>query len=266
MKLKHIAKLSTVAAALFLSFSANAKDGRIKVGVMSGAEEGIAEVAQQVAKDKYNLDVELIPFTDYVIPNEALYNGDLDVNAFQHKPYLDAQKKARGYKGLVVVGNTFVFPIGAYSNTVKSIKDLPKGATIVVPNDPTNLGRALVLLQKHGLIKLADPNSITQTDLDIVENPKDFNIKPVDAAMTALTLNDGVALAVINGNYAVEHGLEPKEALIIEDKDSPYVNLIVAREDNQNDPDVKHFVEAFQTDVVFKKAQEAFKGGIVKGW
>ncbi|ENZ0091765.1 TPA: methionine ABC transporter substrate-binding lipoprotein MetQ, partial [Escherichia coli] len=119
----------------------------IKVGVIVGAEQQVAEVAQKVAKDKYGLDVELVTFNDYVLPNEALSKGDIDANAFQHKPYLDQQLKDRGYK-LVAVGNTFVYPIAGYSKKIKSLDELQDGSQVAVPNDPTNLGRSLLLLQK----------------------------------------------------------------------------------------------------------------------
>lgn len=119
----------------------------IKVGVIVGAEQQVAEVAQKVAKDKYGTDVELVTFNDYVLPNEALSKGDIDANAFQHKPYLDQQLKDRGYK-LVAVGNTFVYPIAGYSKKIKSLDELQDGSQVAVPNDPTNLGRSLLLLQK----------------------------------------------------------------------------------------------------------------------
>ncbi len=143
----------------------------IKVGVIVGAEQQVAEVAQKVAKEKYGLDVELVTFNDYVLPNEALSKGDIDVNAFQHKPYLDQQIKDRGYK-LVAVGNTFVYPIAGYSKKIKSLDELQPGSQIAVPNDPTNLGRSLLLLQQVGLIKLKDGVGLLPTSLDIVENPK----------------------------------------------------------------------------------------------
>ncbi|VEA42058.1 lipoprotein [Salmonella enterica subsp. enterica] len=127
----------------------------IKVGVIVGAEQQVAEVAQKVAKEKYGLDVELVTFNDYVLPNEALSKGDIDANAFQHKPYLDQQIKDRGYK-LVSVGKTFVYPIAGYSKKIKSLDELKDGSQVAVPNDPTNLGRSLLLLQKVGLIKLKD--------------------------------------------------------------------------------------------------------------
>lgn len=266
MKFAQLFKISLISAALSFSAGALAKDGVIKVGVMSGPEQSVTEVAQKVAKEKYGLEVELVPFTDYVTPNTALENHLIDANAFQHKPYLDKQSKDRNWHDLVIVGKTFVFPIAAYSNKIKDLKDLPEGAIVALPNDPTNLGRALLLLQSKGLIKLRNPEGLIHTDLDIVENPKNLEIKTLDANLIARTLNQ-VDLAIINNTFAAQNGLSPsRDAIFVEDKDSPYVNLIVAREDNKADPDVVNFVKAFNTEEVYQKAQKEFDNAVVKGW
>lgn len=239
----------------------------IKVGVIVGAEQQVAEVAQKVAKEKYGLDVELVTFNDYVLPNEALSKGDIDANAFQHKPYLDQQIKDRGYK-LVPVGNTFVYPIAGYSKKIKSLDELQEGAQIAIPNDPTNLGRTLLLLQKVGLIKLKEGVGLLPTSLDIVENPKKLKIVELEAPQLPRSLDDEqIALAVINTTYASQIGLTPaKDGIFVEDKDSPYVNLIVAREDNKDAENVKKFVQAYQSDEVSDAANKIFNGGAVKGW
>jgi len=239
----------------------------IKVGVIVGAEQQVAEAAQKVAKEKYGLDVELVTFNDYVLPNEALSKGDIDANAFQHKPYLDQQIKDRGYK-LVPVGNTFVFPIAGYSKKIKSIDELQEGAQIAIPNDPTNLGRTLLLLQKVGLIKLKDDVGLLPTSLDIVENPKKLKIVELEAPQLPRSLDDQqIALADINTTYASQIGLTPeKDGIFVEDKDSPYVNLIVSREDNKDAENVKKFVQAYHSDEVAAAAEKIFNGGAVKGW
>ncbi|PIN65179.1 methionine ABC transporter substrate-binding protein MetQ [Klebsiella pneumoniae] len=225
----------------------------IKVGVIVEAEQQVAEVAQKVAKEKYGLDVELVTFNDYVLPNEALSKGDIDVNAFQHKPYLDQQIKDRGYK-LVAVGNTFVYPIAGYSKKIKSLDELQPGSQIAVPNDPTNLGRSLLLLQQVGLIKLKDGVGLLPTSLDIVENPKNLKIVELEAPQLPRSLDDAqIALAVINTTYASQIGLTPaKDGIFVEGKESPYVNLIVAREDNKDAENVKKFVQAYQSDEVYE--------------
>lgn len=239
----------------------------IKVGVIVGAELKVAEVAKQVAKDKYGLDVELVSFNDYVIPNEALSKGDIDVNAFQHKPYLDQQIKDRDYN-LAIVGNTFVYPIAAYSKKIKTLNELQNGAQIALPNDPTNLGRSLLLLQKQGLIKLKDDVGLMPTALDVVENPKKLKLIELEAPQLPRALDDNqIILAIINTAYSSQIGLTPaKDGIFVEDKDSPYVNIIVAREDNKDSENVKKFIKAFQSDEVFKAADQEFKGGAVKGW
>lgn len=138
---------------------------------MTGAEAQVTEVAAKIAKEKYNIDVKLVEFTEYTQPNDALTKGDLDANAFQHKPYMDKEVEQRGYK-LAIVGNTFVFPITAYSKKIKNVSELQDGATVAVPNNPSNLGRALLLLEKQGLIKLKDPSNLFSTSIDVIENPK----------------------------------------------------------------------------------------------
>jgi D-methionine transport system substrate-binding protein len=239
----------------------------IKVGVIVGSEQQVAEVAKKVAKDKYGLDVELVTFNDYVLPNEALSKGDIDVNAFQHKPYLDQQIKDRNYK-LVPVGSTFVYPIAGYSKKIKSLDELQNGAQVAIPKDPTNLGRSLLLLQKVGLIKLKDGIGLLPTVLDVVENPKNIKLVELEAPQLPRSLDDQqIALAVINTTYASQINLTPaKDGIFVEDKDSPYVNLIVAREDNKDAENVKKFVEAYQSDEVSEAANKIFNGGAVKGW
>lgn len=239
----------------------------IKVGVIVGAEQQVAEVAQKVAKEKYGLNVELVTFNDYVLPNEALSKGDIDANAFQHKPYLDQQIKDRGFK-LTPVGNTFVYPIAGYSKQIKSLDELKAGSQVALPNDPTNLGRSLLLLQKVGLITLKDGVGLQPTALDVVSNAKNLKLVELEAPQLPRSLDDQqIALAIINTTYASQIGLTPaKDGLFVEDKESPYVNLIVAREDNKNAENVKKFVQAYQSDAVNDAANKAFNGGAVKGW
>ena len=206
-------------------------------------------------------------FNDYVLPNEALSKGDIDANAFQHKPYLDQQIKDRGYK-LVAVCNTFVYPIAGYSKNIKSLDELQPGSQVAVPNDPTNLGRSLLLLQKVGLIKLKEGVGLLPTVLDVTENPKNLKIVELEAPQLPRSLDDAqIALAVINTTYASQIGLTPaKDGIFVEDKDSPYVNLIVTREDNKDAENVKKFLQAYQSEEVYQEANKVFNGGAVKGW
>ncbi|MBR9858118.1 MAG: MetQ/NlpA family lipoprotein [Gammaproteobacteria bacterium] len=270
---KSFATLSVLASALALTgCGEQAKDTAeeaaakpLRLGVIAGAEEQVAEIAVKVAKEQYNLDVELVSFSDYVTPNVALNDGSLDINAFQHQPYLDKQIEDRGYD-LVAVGSTFVYPIAAYSKVIKSLDELEDGAKVAVPNDPTNLGRTLLLLEQQGLIEVDDAVGLEATTLNITANPKDLNIIELEAPQLPRSLDD-VAFAVINTTYASQIDLLPgRDSLFVEDKESPYVNLIVARKDNQNDERVQTFIKAYQSEEVYQAALELFKGGVVKGW
>jgi D-methionine transport system substrate-binding protein len=239
----------------------------ITVGVSAGPEFKVAQAAQKVAKEKYGLDVELVTFTDYVMPNEALNQGDIDLNAFQHKPYLDEQSKQRGYK-LSVVGNTFVYLLAGYSKKIKTLAELKPGSTIIIPNDPTNGGRALLLLQKYGLLKIKDGVGLLPKVTDITENPKSLKILELEAPQLSRALDDKeVTIAIINNTFASQTGLSAsRDGLMVEDKESPYVNLIVARENNKDETKVKNFVKAYQSPEVENAAKIEFKGSAVKGW
>ncbi len=265
MNLFSKAILSAAIIGIALTGCGEKKDNHLKVGAIAGAETQVAEEAAKIAKEKFGLEVEIVQFSDFATPNVALNDGSIDVNAFQHKPYLDSHIKDRGYT-LVAVGNTLHYPIAGYSKKIKNISELKEGSQIAVPNDPTNLGRSLLLLQKQGLLKLKDGSGLTATVLDIVENPKKVKIVELEAAQLPRALED-VDLAIINTVYASQVNLQPtRDGLFVEDKDSPYVNLIVARENNQNDEKVKNFVKSYQDEAVFKKATELFNGGVVKGW
>lgn len=273
MKLNQFAVLSVFLGAIALTGCGDnqpanvSAENHIKVGVIAGSEYEVAEFVQKQAKELYDLDVELITFNDYVIPNEALNKGDIDVNAFQHRPFLEEQMKDRGYQ-LAVVGNTFVYPIAAYSRKVKSVDEIKDGATIAIPNDPTNLGRALLLLQHQGFIKVDPKAGLLPTALDIIDNPRNFNILELEAPQLPRTLDDPkIDLAIINTAYSSQIDLTPaKDGIFVEDKESPYVNTIVARENNKDSEKVKKFVKAYQTEAVNQKANEVFNGGAVKGW
>ncbi|ADY51036.1 lipoprotein, YaeC family [Pseudopedobacter saltans DSM 12145] len=239
----------------------------IRVGITSGPERELAEAAKKVAAEKYNLDVELVIFNDYVVPNEALNNGDIDVNVFQHEPYLKEQSAKRGYE-LAVVGKTFVYPIVGYSKKIKNIDELKPGSTIAIPNDPTNGGRSLLLLQRYGLLKLKDGVGLLPRVTDIIENPKNLKILEIEAPQLSRVVDDKeVVMAIINNNFAAQAGLDANEyGVLKEDKESPYVNIIVAREDNKGQDKVKNFVKAYQSKEVEEAAEKAFKGGAVRGW
>ena len=255
-----------VAASVILVGCGGGADSDIlKVGVMAGPEADVMKVAAANAEADYGVKVELVEFSDYISPNMALADGSIDANAFQHRPYLDSMVKDRGFE-LEVAGNTFVYPIGAYSNKIKDISELPDGARVSIPNDPSNEGRTLILLHNEGLIKLADVTNLEATPRDIIENPKNLRFIELEAAQLPRSLDD-VDLAFINSTYAVVAGLLPtRDALLVEGKDSPYVNLVVSRVDNKDDERILNLVKAYQTDSVEAKAEELFKGSAVAGW
>lgn len=270
MKKVNIFKLLTAGLILLHSCSNSSKKDDpnfIKVGITSGPEQDIAEAAKKLAKDQYNLEVELVTFNEYVVPNEALNNGDIDANAFQHIPYLEEQSRQRGYK-LAVVGKTFVYPIAAYSKKIKHISELQDGSTIAIPNDPTNGGRSLLLLQKNGLLKLRDNVGLLPKVIDITENPKQLKILEIEAPQLPRVLDDAqVTIAIINNNFAAQVGLNAKEdGILREDEKSPYVNVIVTKEENKSSEKVLKFVKAYQSIEVEQAAEKAFKGGAVRGW
>lgn len=263
MKIKTLSAL--LLSGLLLTVSAQAAS--IKVGTMSGKEASLLEAAKKVAKEKFDLDVEIVEFDDYVTPNISLADKAIDANAFQHKPYLESSIQTRGFK-IVPIGNTFVYPIGAYSKKLKNIDELAEKAVIAIPNDPSNGARSLILLHKKGIITLNDPNNLQATVNDIVKNPKKLEFRELDAAQLPQAYQDAsIDLAFINSNYAVDANINPsKDALIREDIDSPYVNIIAAREEDKDRPELKQFVEAYQTDAVKQAAEEAFKGAAIPGW
>lgn len=232
---------------------------KIKVGIMGGDAEILWAKAKEIAA-RDGLDINLVVFSDYLLPNEALQSGDLDANAFQHKPFLANQIKARGYK-IVPVGETIVTPIGLYSKRVKAVGDLKDGAQIGIPNDPSNGGRALLLLQAEKLIRLKDGVGLLPTVFDVVDNPRRLKFQEVDAAQLPRSLED-LDAAVINTNYAVDAGLIPgKDSIAIESKvDNPYNNVIVVREADTGKPWVPKLVRAFQNDAIRQILKEQFPG------
>lgn len=238
------------------------KNSILAVGCMAGPEAELVRTAQQVAKEKYNLPIKVVTFDSYNIPNAALAEGSIDVNVFQHLPFLKAQMEARGYP-FMSVGKAFIYPMSLYSKHLTSLSSLPNNAKVAIPNDPTNEGRALLLLQKAGLITLRPKAGFETTPEDIVKNPKHLQIITLAAAQLPRSLSD-VDVAAINTTYANLIGLSPKkDALFSESADSPYANLIVIRDDEKNDPRIKTFVKAMQSEAVIVKAKQLFEDGAI---
>ncbi|HDK7169134.1 TPA: MetQ/NlpA family ABC transporter substrate-binding protein [Clostridium botulinum] len=238
----------------------NAKEK--KTIVVGATPEPHAEILKKVKPilEKKGYTLEIKEFTDYITPNTALQDGEIDANFYQHIPYLEEFNKEKKTDLLYTV-KVHLEPMGVYSKTIKDLKQLKSGATIAVPNDPTNESRALRLLEKEGIIKLKEGELVSK--LDITENPKNIKVEELDAAQLPRTLGDA-EVAVINTNYAVSANLNPlKDALVIESKDSPYANVIVVKTENKNAEYIKALNEAINSEEIKKYIEEQYKGAII---
>lgn len=223
-----------------------------------------AEILEHIkpALKEQGIDLTVRVFTDYVQPNVQVDQKRMDANFFQHQPYLDEFNDGRG-TSLVSIQGVHVEPFGAYSSRIESLGELEEGSVVAIPNDPTNGGRALLLLQEAGLIKLKDESKITATPRDIAENPKDLDFKELEAATLPRILNQ-VDLALINTNYALEAGLNPTEdALVIEGANSPYVNILVVHEDNRDNEALQKLAEALTSEDVRQFIKTEYEGAVV---
>ena len=208
------------------------------------------------------IDLVINQYSDYVVPNTAVEDGDEDANYFQHLPYLEEFNETRGTH-LVSVAGVHIEPMGIYAGRVESLEDLPDGAVIGIPNDPTNEGRALLLLEAQGLITLDDSSNLSATPNNIVDNPKNLQFEEIEA-QTLPSSRPDLDLAVINSNYALGAGLNPTtDALAIESSDSPYVNVLVVKEGNEDNPAVQALVEALHSDTIRDFITEEFDGAVV---
>ena len=243
------------------SAAASSEQTVLKVGATAVPHAEILEQVKPILA-KEGIDLQIVEFNDYVQPNLALNDGELDANYFQHQPYLDEFTAEHDVK-LVSAGGIHIEPMGVYSKKVKSLDDLADGASIAIPSDPTNGGRALLLLAKAGVITLKDNNDIKATVQDITANPKNIKFQEVEAAQLPRVLDD-VDAAVINTNYAMQADLVPsKDALVIEDSTSPYVNIVAVREGDQDKPAIKKLIEALKSDTVKQFIEEKYKGAVV---
>ncbi|MDR2842362.1 MAG: methionine ABC transporter substrate-binding protein [Spirochaetaceae bacterium] len=237
------------AAALVFAIASCSKTDNSKVLKIGATPEPHAKILEKI-KDNFKAagyDLKIVEFEDYSIPNDALLSGEIDANFFQHVPYLEANTK---WESLVPAFGVHVEPFGLYSQKYSSLDEIPVGADIAIPNDPTNGGRALLLLQAAGLIKLREDAGLEATDIDIVENPRNIRIQMLDAAQLPRILPD-VGAAAINGNYALQASLVPsKDALILEGADAPYVNVVVVRKGDENDPRIVALRKVLLSDTV----------------
>lgn len=238
-----------------------------KVGVVGTNEETYwLDVQKRLAEEGVN--IEIVVFTDYNTPNEALDSGDLDLNAFQHYIFLDSYNEDKG-SDLEAIAETIRAPLGIYSNKIKDISELQDKATVAIPNDATNGGRSLILLQSAGLLSLDPAAGLSPTVNDIIDNPKNLVIQELDASQTPRALDD-VDLSVINGGMAADAGLYPqKDAIYLEEineASQPYINIIAARQDNKDNPDFQKIIAAFQTDETAAIIAEASNGANIPAW
>ncbi|HBD65355.1 MAG TPA: metal ABC transporter substrate-binding protein [Clostridiales bacterium] len=274
MKVKKIISVLT-AVALLASFTACSKSGdaekkdttTVKVGVVGESNEMWEPVIEKLAKEGIN--IELVSFTDYGTPNKALNNGDTDLNAFQHHAYLNGEIKNNGYD-IQAIGDTFISAMNIYSNKVKSVDEIGEKSKIAVPNDATNEGRALKIVEAAGLIELSKESGDSPELSDIVSNPLNLEFVEVDAGNVYAVLPD-VTAAVINCNYALDNGLNPGEDSIFQDDVSyyegkSYVNLIAARTKDADNEIFKKIVAEYQTEAVEEIYNTTFKGAYKPAW
>lgn len=252
-------KLLIAFTSLLLSIS-SLSAAPLKVGVTAGPHAIIMEKVKELAKIE-GLEIQIIEFNDFILPNMALADGEIDINSYQHEPYLKQQVESRGYK-IKEAGKTVLMPMGIYSKKIHKLAALKERSKIAIPNDPTNGGRALKLLEKEGLIKLhpSDNPSI----LDIAENPKNLSILEIDAPQVPRTLDD-VDAAVINTDWVHLADLDPQTALAMEGKNSPYANIFAIRGD-ENRPEVEKLIKIYQSEPIKEFIKEKFNGAVLPAW
>ncbi len=234
----------------------------LKVGATPVPHAEILEIVKPLLA-KQNIDLQIVEFSDYVQPNLALNDKELDANFFQHEPYLDNFISEHKELKLKNAGGVHIEPMGIYSKKIKELTALPNGASIAIPNDPTNGGRSLLLLEKAGLLKLREGAGVKATVQDIADNPKNLKFQEVEAAQVPRTLDD-VDAAVINTNFAMQVNLVPtKDALFMEDKTSPYVNIVAVREGDEKRPEIEALMKALTSKEVKDFIDSKYKGAIV---
>jgi len=243
------------------STSNETKTNIIKVGATPEPHSQILKIVQPLLNEE-GIELKIIEFTDYVLPNLALHDGEIDANFFQHVPYMESFADSNNIK-LKAAVKVHVEPLGLYSKKLNSIEDLKEGAKIAIPNDPTNGGRALLLLEKHGFIKLDKNAGLEATEIDIVDNPKKLLFIALDAPQLPRSLDD-VDAAIINTNYALEANLNPlNDALILEDEDSPYANVLTVTPGNVNNENIQKLVKALSSPEVRDFINKQYKGAII---
>lgn len=262
--LKSILVLVVLAMMCSAAGTAGAATKTIVLGVTPGVHEELAGIVKPIYEAK-GYTLKIVVFSDYITPNVALADGEIDVNSYQHYPFLEQFCIDRKVK-LSKIGNSFIFPMGAYSKKINDVSKLRKGATVAIPNDPSNGGRALVLLESAGLIKLTPGVGWKATVFDIVSNPQGLKIVELEAAQIPRALDD-VDLAFINTNYAMSAGYIPgRDAVFMERADSPWVNIIAVKAGRENDPALLDLVAAYHSKTVVDYVAQKYEGSLFPGF
>lgn len=267
MKKRILLSLTLAVLLVFTACASNGGEDTLEAGleklVIGVSPTPHGEIIEALGADfeAVGIEVEIITFDDYVQPNLALDDGDLDMNYFQHTPYLDTFSSEHGLD-LKVIGQVHVEPLALYSEKYESVEELPDGAEILIPDDPTNGARALLLLQSEGLIELADPTDLNATEADIITNPKNLKFIALDAANIARTYTD-VDGGIINANFAINEGLNPiEDSILIEGDQSPYANVVVVRAGEENNELYLQFMEILNSDKAREFIETKYKGTI----
>lgn len=256
--MKKIYTFLLITLLLFGCKNIHKKENEIIVGATPIPHAEILESIKPILKQE-GYELKIIPYTDYVTPNIALQDGSIDANFFQHLPYLEKTNQDRGFD-LISIGSIHIEPLSIYSNKIHNLNELKEKDTVAIPNDPSNLARALILLHHQGLITLKDPSNLNSTQQDIVKNPKKLVIKPLEAGLLAKILND-VTIAVINGNYALQAHLN--NPIAQEGKESPYANILAIKKGNENLPKIKALINALQNEKTKHFILEKYQGVII---
>lgn len=261
--MKKILYIFAVAIAVFVYYKNKpAVQESFRVGVTAGPHAEIMEKVKDIAA-KENFPMTVVEFNDFILPNQALDQGELDANSYQHQAFLDEQVKSRGLK-LISIGKTVVMPLGAYSKTLKNGNEFAEGAVVAIPNDPTNEGRALRLLAQHHFIELKE-GAINPSLADIVSNPKKLKIISVESPQLPRTLDDAT-LCIINTDWVLLGGIDPQTALFKEDAHSPYANVIVIRASDKDNAKIQKFLKIYHSEAVKDFIKERFKGAVIPAW
>lgn len=260
-KITSVLSIIILSILLLSACNSNTSSNVLKVGASPVPHSEILNLVKDDLKEQ-GIELKIIEFTDYVKPNLALSEGEIDANFFQHKPYLDTFSSEHDLN-LISIGKIHLEPLGIYSSKYDSIDDLKNGSSIAIPNDPTNGGRALILLENEGLIKLKENAGLNATENDIIKNPKNLEFKPLESAQLPRALGD-VDASVINGNYALEADLVPTDdAILLEGSESPYANILAIHKDNENNKKINALLKALQSEEVKNYILKNYNGGVI---